>query len=56
VPTPTGTLQGVGRFTWSGTAWEPHAQAGPGVPTPTGTLRGVGSFVWNGTTWQAAAQ
>src|SRR4029077_7146938 len=55
VATPTGVLDGVAVFNWSGSAWVP-SYGGPGCPTPTGTLRGVAAFSWDGAAWQPAAQ
>lgn len=52
VPTPTGALQGVAAFSWSGSAWQPTAGAGASVATPTGVLRGVAPFSWDGASWQ----
>lgn len=56
VPTPTGTLLGVGQFYWTGSAWTSGGTPtpGPGVATPTGTLRGIAPFYWSGTAWVAA--
>jgi hypothetical protein len=55
VATPTGVLDGVAVYTWSGSAWTPPG--GQTTPsTPTGALRGVAAFNWDGAAWQPAGR
>lgn len=56
VPTPTGALQGVAAYAWTGSAWTPTAGSGADVATPTGVLRGVAPFTWDGAAWQPAGK
>jgi hypothetical protein len=55
VATPTGVLDGVAVYTWSGGQWTPPGGS-PSPSTPSGALRGVAAFDWDGAVWQPAGQ